>query len=300
MSGYLDFTRKVYKDRASQIVMQAGEGYEAYGPPKEPLFYPQDLFSPDSAPFVLFFAVHPTKTDLILDKIALYMPRDIQVNYGLNFAEATNYLNYANSQVFGDIKDYISGVVGNTGASSLLAAATAYSAIRGLRGGGAIGAMTGATRAAVDLVSQSNSIGQTLSINTKKTLNPHLAATFQGVSFRRHPFTFDLVARNEEESDVINKIIYTFKYHAHPEAGNPDSQSTFWEWPSAWHIGLFSPARKYLYNISTCHINNIAVNYTSGGTRAFFSNTGAPVAVKLYVEFVETELMTRGRIRQGY
>lgn len=297
MSGYLDFTRKIYKERAAEIVSNSGDGAL---PSNEPLFYPQDLFSPDSAPFVLFFAVHPTNTNVILDKIALFMPRDIQVNYGLNFSEATNYVNYAKSNFIEDATGYIDSVMGAGAGAAILGGATLFGGIKGALAGGAAGSVVGATRAAVDTVSSSNTIGQTLAINTKKTLNPHLASVFQGVQFRHHPFTFDLVARNKEESETIQKIIYKFKYHAHPEAGDPDSPSTFWEWPSAWHIGLFSPARKYMYNISTCHITNMAVNYTKEGSRAFFSDTGAPVAVRLSLDFMETELMTRGRIRQGF
>jgi hypothetical protein len=299
MSGYLDYIRKIYGERATKFMDQAGQGFL---PPDEnyevgQLVYPQDLFSPDSSPFILFFAVHPTNTNVILDKIALYMPKDVSVNYGINFSEATNLFEYGNMMKDPSVKEYF--------ATAETVSLAAWAAAKGAAGGqGWVGKILGGTlgglSAAGNIASRSNSIGQTISIQKKKTLNPHLAASFEGVSFRRHPFTFDLVARNQAESDTINDIIYKFKYHAHPEAGDPDSSATFWEWPSAWQIGLFSPARKYLHNISTCHITNMNVSYSTGGTRAFFSDTGAPVSVRLSLEFMETELMTRGRIRQGF
>lgn len=301
MSGYLNFSRKVYKDKAAQILKEAGAVQTPEGYQKNDIsgvFYPEDLFSVDSLPFILFFAVHPTKTDVILDKIALFMPREVQVNYGINFTEATNQLEYFQTRAVSDAMEYLQSFDAKTGAAG--AAVAAYAAYQGYKGGGLAGAAAGMGNAALNMLSQSNSIGQTLAINTKKTLNPHLAAIFQGVNFRRHSFNFELVARNAAESDAIKNIIYKFKYHAHPSATGSDSTATFWEWPSAWHIGLFSPAREYLYNISTCHITNMAVNYTSGGTRAFFSDTGAPVAIKLSLEFMETEVLTRDRIRQGY
>lgn len=300
MSGYLDYIRKTAGDRADKILSQLGKGFEEVGGQKPgQLIYPQDLFSPESAPFILFFAVHPTKVNVILDKIALYMPRDVGVTYGINFGEATNIYEFMKDMWNnkGSVIDYYN--------DPAAAAAIGYSAFRGAHGGaGLMGKVLGGTAGMVSgafgAANRSNAIGQAISIHQKKTLNPHMAATFEGMNFRRHQFQFDLVARNKDESETINQIIYKFKLHAHPEAGNPDSQATFWEWPSAWHIGLFSPARKYLYNISTCHITNIGVNYTAGGVRSFFSDTGAPVAVRLSLEFMETELMTRGRIRQGF
>jgi hypothetical protein len=299
MSGYLEYIRKLYGDRALELIGKAGQGFL---PPDgnyevDQMVYPQDLFSPDSSPFILFFAVHPTNTNVILDKIALYMPREVSVNYGINFSEATNIFEYANMMSDPSVADYF-----GSGASL---ASVAYGVARGAAGGNGLagkvlGGISGAGTSLGNAASRSNSIGQTISIQKKKTLNPHLAASFEGVNFRRHPFTFDLVARNQAETDTINDIIYKFKYHAHPEAGEPDSSATFWEWPSAWQIGLFSPARKYLHSISTCHITNMNVSYSTGGTRAFFSDTGAPVSVRLSLEFMETELITRGRIRQGF
>lgn len=302
MADYYDYIRKTYGERATEFLKEAGKNFMPIDDKKgevDQLIYPQDLFSPESSPFILFFAVHPTENKVILDKIALYMPREIGVNYGLNYSEATNVFAYANMMSDPSVADYYT--------DGIAAASVAYGALRGLAGaagagkiGKTAGAITGAASAALGVANRSGAIGQSISINSKKTLNPHLAASFEGVNFRRHAFSFDLVARNPEESETINKIIYKFKYHAHPDAIGPDSKATFWNWPSAWQIGLFSPARKYLYNISTCHITNMSVNYSTGGTRAFFNDTGAPVSVRLSLEFMETELMTRDRIRQGF
>jgi hypothetical protein len=298
--GYLDFQRKIQKDRATDYINQAGANLEKKGTPKQ-LVYPQDLFSPECAPFILFFAVDPTKPDVLLDKIALYMPRNIEVNYGINYSEATNYLKYLSSNSLAGL--------GELASDPLYGGAAAFGAIRGAIGaamaGGSVagkisGAALGAIASGLNAFKASNAIGQTASINSKKTLNPHKAALFEGVNFRRHNFQFDLIARNEEESETIREILQTFKIHAHPDAGNPDDQSSVFYWPSAWQIALYSPARKYLYAISTSHITNIAINYTGGGTRAFFADTGAPVVVRLNVDFMETEQLTRERIRQGF
>jgi hypothetical protein len=299
MSGYLEYQRKVNQQRATELLTQAGAQLKRSGLIQQ-LFYPQDLFSADSAPFILFFAVDATKPDVLLDKIALYMPRDIQVNYGLNYGEATNYVEYlTEASALGAVDAAMNPITGATAAAGAITGALgARAAGAGIRGR----VLGGATGAALGVVTSlgSGRIGQTVKANQKRTLNPNKAAIFEGVNFRRHVFQFDLIARNSAESETINNIIRTFKVHAHPEAGNPDSENSFFYWPSAWQIGLYSPARKYLYSVSTSHITNISVNYTPGGIRSFFSDTGAPVAVKMTIEFMETEQLTRERIRQGY
>lgn len=304
MAGYLDYKRKVDKARSDSYINQAGQSFNMYNSPgysaPKQLVYPQDLFSNDSLPFVLFFAVDPVTPSVLLDKIALYMPRELQVNYSLNYGEATNLVDYiSENDVTGTstMLNWISGgAAGLSGGAAYLAARALGASRWGRLGATALGALSGAAAT----VSNSNSIGQTSNIENKILLNPHKAALFEGVNFRRHSFQFELIARNVQESDTINEIVQTFKLHAHPEAGNANDPSSFFKWPSAWQIGLYSPARKYLYAISTSHITNIHVNYSSGGMRSFFSETGAPVAVRLNLEFMETEQLTRERIRQGY
>lgn len=298
MSGYLDYQRKVGKERSTEYINAAGSGMlTAKGASPKQLVYPQDLFSPECLPFILFFAVDPTTPNVLLDKIALYMPRDVQVNYSINYGEATDYMQYLEASTLDALTNPVAvasmiagGVAGGLGAHSAGGGVTSK-----VLGGGAA-----ALAAGKYALNNSSAIGQTRNINQKEMLNPHKAALFEGVNFRRHQFQFELIARNAEESETIKDIIRIFKEHAHPETGTSDAQASWFKWPSAWQIGLYSPARKYLYAISTCHITNIHVNYTSGGTRAFFSDTGAPVAVRLNLEFMETEQLTRERIRQGY
>lgn len=311
MAGdYLDSIRKLFPNRATDFIdsiqnewgnlSRAGDTPTWNAPTGNvdgaagQLVYPDDLFSADSAPFVLFFAVDPVKVNTDpLAKIALYMPKELEVHYGINYGESTNYFQYGNILHDKTVDEFAS--------NPLVAATGLYSGgVAGFNGGGVGGSVSAAVNGLLTAARQDTAIGQSIALNRKKSLNPHLASIYEGVNFRRHPFTFDLVARNEGESDTINQIIYKFKYHAHPEAGNPDAQNTFVEWPSSWQIGLFSPARKYLFNISTCQLTNFHVSYSTGGTRAFFSGTGAPVAVRISLEFMETEAMTRGRIRQGY
>lgn len=303
MADYLSYLRKIGTNNG-EILKKAGSLYES-SDSAESFIYPQDLFTADSAPFILFFAVHPTKPFVILDKIALYMPRNLLVQYGISYSEMSNPIEQAKNALSWDTVTGLPGRLGVEG-GAITGAATIAGAIGGYVVGGVKGAAAGAglagTATAGGLVFNSNRLSQlsrAVSVATKEITNPHQAVVFEGVQFRRHDFTFDLIARNKEESDVINRIIYKFKYHAHPSAISTNP-SVYWQWPSNFNIGLFSPARKYLYNISTSFLTNISVDYMSGGQRSFFADTGAPVAVRLGLQFMETEVLTRERIEQGF
>ncbi len=50
----------------------------------------------------------------------------------------------------------------------------------------------------------------------RRIVNPHMSLLFKGIGFRTFTFNFQLMARNQAESDYINNIIYTFRYHMHP------------------------------------------------------------------------------------
>jgi hypothetical protein len=299
MSSYINFKREISKEGSDalgqfQTANEARKGSQ--------LIYPMDLFTPECSPFIIFVAVSPTENGpRLLDKLALYMPKQLQVNYGLNYGEAENYVAQIDSAWKGNVEvgDWLinDGGIAAMGAGALggLFAARGAGA-RGMAPAGLLGGLAGAAAG----LSIKNPVGQQLNIQSRKLFNPHMAVTFEGIQFRKHDFSFDLVARNEDESKIINDIIYVFKYHAHPEALGPDGVETFYQWPSNWNIGLFSPSREYLFNITTAFLANIHVDYAAGGQRAFFAGTGAPVSVRLSLTFIETELVTRNRIRQGY
>jgi hypothetical protein len=133
-----------------------------------------------------------------------------------------------------------------------------------------------------------------------KIVNPHMANIFKGVNFRPFSFSFDLVPKNSHESKMIHQIITAFKYHMHPDIEEQYGHSRYMLYPENFVIGLFSPSQEYLFKISTCVLKDMNVDYGGTGVPAFFTQTGAPVAVKLTLDFVELEILTKKRIDQGY
>ena len=52
--------------------------------------------------------------------------------------------------------------------------------------------------------------------------NPGYALMFSGSNFRSYTFSYNLIARNENESRVIKKLINIFKYYMSPSRGTSD------------------------------------------------------------------------------
>lgn len=133
-----------------------------------------------------------------------------------------------------------------------------------------------------------------------KVVNPHMAYLFKGVGFRKFPLNFRFLATNAGESDAINNILYTFKYHMHPSI--PKTAGAYSRWllyPENFVIGFFSPEDKYLFKTSICALDSMTINYNGSGSPAFFKFTGAPVDIRLTLNFTEMEIVTKERLAEG-
>jgi hypothetical protein len=134
--------------------------------------------------------------------------------------------------------------------------------------------------------------------------NPQTQVLFKKIDFRSFQFDFVLTPHTKEESEAIKKIIYAFKYASAPEfRKNGDqgfSQSLFMTVPDTFKI-------KFLYNgkenenvnkIGDCVLQSINVDYAPNGWSTF--NDGAPVQTRLTLQFQETMLIDKNRIKEGY
>jgi len=247
---------------------------------KNGFIYPSDLFTPGNEPYILFFirnGVARTGPDDIVARIALYMPPTIRVAYSAKWDEVELRL----KQV-------------------LDAGASAGQALQDIGNKSATSAQVkrSLVQAANVVGLDDGSLGQQLKIQEGITINPHQALLYKGPGFRTFNFTFQLMARNREESDSIRDIIQQFKEAMHPGemAGNPG----VWSFPYNFDIGLFSPTQDYLFQLTTCVLTDAEVDYAGSGVPSFFTDTGAPVDIRLNLSFQEQEILTRERIRQGY
>jgi len=248
--------------------------------------YPSDLGSPGQEPYIIF-DIRDGVSKAVQSKgtIAMYMPASLKVGYKNNYEEgSTTILEYVKKSMGegGDITDK---------------------------------AGTALERWAYEQAIRQGTPIEQLTHHKRQLVNPHMAVLYKGVSFRIFHFEFHLMPRNPQESESIKNIIYSFKYAAHPNAGEPDALGNFktpassgsgaansylFQYPDNFIIGLFSPADDYLFRISTCVLESMDVDYAGSGIPSFFDYTGAPVDIRLTLDFKETEVMTKQRIEEGY
>ena len=246
-------------------------------------------------------SVAPTTT--VTRNIILPIPSNLGVQYGADYENAelgafgaaiTGGLDTDGAgkdiatllkQKFKGLKSEVGGGAGDSAREAAgIGAAVAATAI-GASAGGAVGALT----AGITGGATAQAIGKKEGL----ALNPHMAVLFKGVGFREHSFTYKFVARNSEESQTIQSIINTFKYHMHPDyfAGNIS-----FSYPDEFQIAFADAIAANLYTIGKCVLKGMDVNYNSEGKPLFFEdvgNGGAPVSVELTLNFQELQIVTK-------
>jgi hypothetical protein len=133
-------------------------------------------------------------------------------------------------------------------------------------------------------------------------MNPQLQVLFQGIDFRRFQFDFVLTPHTKEEAATIKKIIEEFKMAAAPRfmENKVFTTSVFLEIPDTFKI-------KFMYNgaenpnvhkIEECVLENINIDYAPNGWSTF--NDGAPVQTRMTLQFRETVIIDKNKIKSGY
>lgn len=275
------------------------------------LFYPSDL---DNEHYIMFRVMRRDRDEVLakntrheVQSITLPVPANLQVQQGASYSDTslgiggalaagritTGDIEEAGSSLSGALTDMIDRATEafktkDTDAA-LKGAGMALPAVAtkiGVGLGGAVGGL-------LALGGTSGGVIAGVSVDTGLALNPHLAVVFQGVGFRTHQFSYKFIARNQGESDVIKNIIYAFKYAMLPSY---TAGSLAFQYPDEFKIDFADGIKEYLYDIGTCVLESVNVQYNGEGTPLFFESTGAPVSITLNLSFKETAIHTKERL----
>ena len=101
----------------------------------------------------------------------------------------------------------------------------------------------------------------------------------------------------------MQKIIQLFRFHSAPEMKN--DHSMFLGLPSEFDIhymyqaedGVASENTHYP-KIATCVLQNVTTNFTPNGVRSHAD--GSPVVITMDLQFLETEMITKDHIQEGF
>ena len=230
--------------------------------------------------------VHNTVTSAI----ALYMPPEIKTTY-------TAEQNVSELGLAGMVAKTIGGVASAEGTQQQIKAA--------LLGSGAV-ALEAARRV---LVGAGEALGGgdvsgAISKVTGSSVNPFQEVVFEKMNLREFSYTFTFMPRNKEEVQDVDKILKVFKYHMHPEMDSATG-GLFMRVPSEFeiHYAYKDQVNQYLHKLARCVLKNCSVAYGDGDYntfRQFDAKGAASNKITMTLEFQETEMLTKGKIMEGY
>lgn len=242
--------------------------------------------------------------DPSLTPIALYMPEDIQAQYGAQWGGKSiqnitgSILQSGASLVNGDLGAFgknFSDKAGALAESGLIALIS-----KGLEGLQKTGQGEGLTT------------NDVFSTTAGVVINPNSELLFQGFDLRTFNLSFKLVAATDKEAETIRDIIATFKQAMLPKLQTgkyykdenqnttfTDSQN-FIGVPSLVQVQFMQGPQEnpWVTQFKPCAITSLNVNYTPDGAYATYY-TGAPVSITMDIGFAETKLVYREDIFKG-
>ena len=137
-----------------------------------------------------------------------------------------------------------------------------------------------------------------------RSTNPYLEVLFGGPELRTFTYNFTFAPRNIEERDEVQKIIELFRFEQAPELRS--NNSMFFGLPSEFDIhymyqpfdGTQAHENPYYNKIATCVLQSVNVDYTPGAVHSH--SDGSPVQIKMSLNFLETEMITKDHVKAGY
>ena len=159
-------------------------------------------------------------------------------------------------------------------------------------------------------------------------LNPNAEVLYDTAELREIGMTFKMIPRSAEEARIIKNIVYMFRYASVPAWGgaedygdgfgtddietknNPSGKKkkvktfgkdNFVRVPFLCKFTFMtgSDENKNIQQFKPCAIRKVAVNYTSDGTYATYRG-GEPVATELTLNFLESKILFKSDIAQGF
>jgi hypothetical protein len=128
--------------------------------------------------------------------------------------------------------------------------------------------------------------------------NPKKEQVFSGVDFRTFQVEYQFFPRSVDEARNVQRIIYEFKYHMHPEF--KDANNFVYIYPSEFDIFYYQNGTENLnlHRHTSCVLTEMSVNYTPNGVFSTFDN-GMPTQINVQMSFRELALLTKDKIKDG-
>ena len=222
--------------------------------------------------------------------IAMYMPAQVEVSYKTDYTDTPmgavteQALGAYNAAVGANYRDFATNITNmDQGAIELLQQA-------GLGIVGSIPGMAG--------------VKEAFEMKQGVIISDRLELAFKGVGKRSFTYDFKMIPKNQDEADMIRKIIFAFKANMLPEFAGGNRAGRRLIVPNTFDIQYMyvGKTNEYLHNISTCVLQDMSVSYGGDRYKTFDANNdGAPpVETSMSLNFQEMELITRERVFEGF
>jgi hypothetical protein len=138
--------------------------------------------------------------------------------------------------------------------------------------------------------------------------NRFMESLFDSVGFRKFSYTFKFTPKNVQEVFTVRKIIKTFRFHMSPELPGTGDFGRYFVVPAEFDLFYMfrGDENTWLNKISSCVLVNMDVNYANGNYQTFrpvwgSGNEGAPpTEIEMKLDFMETKIITKKEILEGY
>jgi hypothetical protein len=208
--------------------------------------------------------------------IALHIPNQLVVRYGVNYGEE-------DTVDFSAAAEVIKAIGGKNKMSDTVNVGTAAAANIALRAGAQNAAVSAATGLAA---------------------NPKKEQIFKGVDFRVFNFEYQFFPRSPEEAQNVNKIINTFKVNMHPDFRG--AGEFLFVYPSEFDIVYYTNGleNQNIHKHTSCVLEEVSVNYTPNGIfNTFFDSSliggGMPTQINVTLRFKELQILNKKLIEEG-
>jgi hypothetical protein len=227
-------------------------------------------------------------TQLITTTVSLYMPDTVVFD---------DHQSYSDVQSGGELLTALAASSGST-----------VDLITGKNTGAAVKNLTPFVLGA--LANKGGGLGKTLfSAATGVVVNPMLELIYSSPSFRTFRFDFMFYPRSRKEGEEVQKIIETLRFHQAPEVLE-GSNGFFMIPPSEFGIKFYNNGMENpnIPDIAQCVMESLSVDYAPQGFSAYetltsrgpeMGGTGMPVAIRVSMQFKETEIRTKLSLPNG-
>lgn len=130
--------------------------------------------------------------------------------------------------------------------------------------------------------------------------NPQNFLLFKQIDFRKFNFEFILTPESQQEAQLIDQIIYLFRFHSVPEV-SAGTSGRFFVPPSQFDIDIMynGAVNPHIPHINTCVLTNMTVDYGGAGHWATHID-GMPVQVIMNLSFTEMNILTKDLVQNSY